>query len=35
LELRKQEQEKLINEAITEKKKSVDTVVEAYRDVEM
>ena len=35
LELRKEEQEKLINEAITEKKKSVDTVVEAYRDVEM
>lgn len=34
-ELRKEEQEKLINETITEKKKSVDTVVEAYRDVEM
>ena len=35
LELRKEEQEKLINEAIAEKKKSVDTAVEAYRDVEM
>ena len=35
LELRKEEQEKLINEAISDKKKSVDTVVEAYRDVEM
>lgn len=35
LELRKQEQEKLINEAISDKKKIVDTEVEAYRDVEM
>ena len=35
LELRKQEQEKLINEAIADKKKIVDTEIEAYRDVEM
>ena len=35
LELRKQEQEKLINEAITDKKKIVDTEIEAYRDIEM
>ena len=35
LELRKEEQEKLINEAISDKKKIVDTEIEAYRDVEM
>jgi hypothetical protein len=34
LEKRKEEQTKLINEAINDKKKIVDTEVEAYRKIE-
>jgi hypothetical protein len=34
LEKRKEEQTKLINEAISDKKKIVDTEVEAYRKIE-